>query len=38
MNIRLGYVALPVTLNITSSSTVTYSHYKKLGVKRGNEK
>ena len=38
MNIRLGYVALPITLNITSSSTVTYSYYKKLGIKRGNDK
>ena len=32
MNIRLGYVALPITLNITSSSTVTYSYYKKLSA------
>lgn len=38
MQIRFGYVALPVTLPITSSSTVTYSHYKRLGQKRGNEK
>lgn len=38
MQIRLGYVAVPVALNITSSSLVTYSHYQKLGVKRGNEK
>ncbi len=38
MQIRLGYVALPVALSITSSSTVTYSHYKKIGKKRGNEK
>ncbi len=38
MQIRLGYVALPVALPITSSSTVTYSHYQKIGQKRGNEK
>ncbi len=38
MQIRLGYVALPVALPLTSSSTVTYSHYQKLGKKRGNEK
>lgn len=38
MKIRLGYVALPVALPITSSSTVTYSHYKKLGERRGKEK
>ena len=38
MQIRLGYVALPVTIPLTSSSTITYSHYQKLGVKKGNEK
>lgn len=38
MQIRLGYVALPITLPITSSSTVTYSHYQKLGERRGKEK
>lgn len=38
MKIRLGYVAISKTLDITSSSTVTYTLYKKLGVKRGNEK
>ena len=38
MKIRLGYVALPMTLPITSSSTVTYSHYQKLGKRRGDEK
>lgn len=38
MQIRLGYVALPVALSITSSSIVTYSHYKKLGMQKGNEK
>ena len=38
MKIRLGYVAISKTLNITSSSTLTYALYKKLGEKRGNEK
>ena len=38
MQIRLGYVALPVTLNITSSKTITLTNYKKLGVRRGEEK
>ena len=34
MKIRLGYVAISNTLKITSSSTVTYTQYKKLGVKK----
>ena len=38
MRIRLGYVAVPISIQATSSSIVTYSHYKKLGIKRGNEK
>jgi UV DNA damage endonuclease len=38
MQIRLGYVAVPLSIKATSSSIVTYSHYKKLGVARGNEK
>ena len=38
MKIRLGYVALPVTLNITASKTITLTNYKKLGKKRGEEK
>lgn len=39
MRIRLGYVALATALdNITSSHTMTYSNYKKLGKMRGNEK
>lgn len=38
MQVRFGYVALPVTLPITSSSLMTYSHYHKLGEKRGNDK
>lgn len=29
MKIRLGYVALPKTLNITSSHTITYTSYEK---------
>lgn len=38
MKIRLGYVAISKTLGITSSSTVTYTLYKKLGEVCGNEK
>lgn len=38
MRIRLGYVAVPISIKVTSSSIVTYSHYKKLGLNRGNEK
>lgn len=38
MKIRLGYVALPVTIPITASKTLTLTTYKKLGVKRGEEK
>ena len=38
MKIRLGYVALPVTLDITASKTITLTNYKKLGKKRGEEK
>ncbi|MGM9849967.1 MAG: UV DNA damage repair endonuclease UvsE [Bacilli bacterium] len=29
MNLRLGYVALPKTINITSSHTITYTNYEK---------
>jgi len=38
MKIRLGYVALPVTLDITASKTITLTNYKKLGKKKGEEK
>lgn len=38
MKIRLGYVALPVTIPLTASKTLTLTSYKKLGVKRGEEK
>lgn len=38
MKIRLGYVALPVTIPTTASKTITLTNYKKLGVKRGEEK
>lgn len=31
--IRLGYVALPLTIGITSSSTLTVTNYKKLGMR-----
>ena len=30
MKIRLGYVAIPKTINITSSHTITYTNYEKL--------
>ncbi len=38
MKIRLGYVSLPVTLDITASKTLTLTNYQKLGVRRGEEK
>lgn len=38
MKIRLGYVALPVSIPITASKTLTLTSYKKLGVKKGEEK
>lgn len=38
MKVRLGYVALPLTINITASKTITLTNYKKLGKKRGEEK
>lgn len=37
MKIRLGYACLPVTINETASSSLSYTNYKKLGDK-GNEK
>lgn len=37
MKIRLGYACVPVTIDETSSHTLTYTMYKKLGVK-ANEK
>jgi len=37
MKIRLGYACVPVTIDETSSHTITYTNYKKLG-KLGNEK
>ena len=38
MKIRLGYVALPVSIGVTASKTITLTNYKKLGVRRGEEK
>lgn len=37
MKIRLGYACVPVTIDETSSHTITYTNYKKLGS-RANEK
>ena len=37
MKIRLGYACVPVTIDETSSHTMTYTTYKKLG-KKANEK
>ena len=37
MKIRLGYACVPVTIDETSSHTLTYTMYKKLGIK-ANEK
>ena len=36
MKINLGYVALPMTLDVTSSHTMTYTRYQMLGPKLGN--
>ena len=33
MKIRLGYACVPTTINETSSHTITYTTYKKLGIK-----
>ncbi len=33
MKIRLGYACVPVTINETSSHTLTYTNYKRLGDK-----
>lgn len=39
MQIRLGYACITTTLdNVTTSRTLTYTHFKKLGLKRGVEK
>lgn len=37
MKIRLGYACVPVTITETSSHTLTYTHYKKIGD-NGNNK
>ena len=37
MKIRLGYACVPVTIEETSSHSLTYTNYKKLGIK-GNDK
>jgi len=34
MKIRLGYACVPVTINETSSHSLTYTNYKKLGDKK----
>ena len=36
MKINLGYVTLPITLDITSSHTMTYTRYQMLGPELGN--
>ncbi len=38
MKIRLGYVALPVSIPITASKTITLTNYKKLGIKKAEAK
>lgn len=38
MKVRLGYVAIPLTLNITCSKTITYTNFCKLSVKERQEK
>lgn len=37
MKIRLGYVSIPKTINITSSHTITYSNYEKIEKELGKE-
>ena len=37
MKIRLGYACVPVTIDETSSHTLTYTMYKKLGIKANHE-
>jgi len=37
MKIRLGYACVPVTIDETSSHTLTFTNYKKIGIK-GNDK
>ena len=37
MKIRLGYACVPVTIDETSSHSLTYTNYKKIGIK-GNDK
>lgn len=38
MKIRLGYVAISLTLNITSSKSITYTYYNKLNEKDKSQK
>lgn len=38
MKIKLGYACLTTTINETSSRTITYTNYKKIGTKDGNIK
>ncbi len=38
MKIRLGYACVPVTINETSSHSLTYTNYKKLGFVKAREK
>ncbi len=38
MIVHLGYVSLPLTLNITSSKTITYTRFKELGPSLGLQK
>ncbi len=37
MKIRLGYACVPVTISETSSHSLTYTNYKKLGCKRNDK-
>ncbi len=38
MKIRLGYVAISLTLDITASKTITYTNYQKLNKEDGDNK
>ena len=38
MKIRLGYVAISLTINLSASHTINYKNYQKLGTEAGNKK
>ena len=38
MQIRLGYVAISLTIGLSASKTMTYKNYQMLGKEDGNKK